>query len=200
MNLPGYIGRGGRREWRTKSGPTRPLQTARSSRRAACQTMLRSSQGAPGRRRPTAAHLRRPDGPPGGSRLPWHVRRGRRPATPPKERAGPGRPKLGVVSREVSLLPRHWDWLERAAARDLGRVAPARRRSEEARARRGARASHQRGRQPVHVGDGRRPARLRGSLARPVRGRQGALRDADPRLAQRHPRAPRADGPTPGRA
>jgi len=23
----------------------------------------------------------------------------------------PGRPKLGVVSREVSLLPRHWDWL-----------------------------------------------------------------------------------------
>jgi hypothetical protein len=26
--------------------------------------------------------------------------------------AGPGRPKLGVVSREVSLLPRHWDWLE----------------------------------------------------------------------------------------
>ncbi|HOZ49998.1 MAG TPA: DUF2239 family protein [Candidatus Hydrogenedentes bacterium] len=26
---------------------------------------------------------------------------------------GPGRPKLGVVSREVSLLPRHWDWLER---------------------------------------------------------------------------------------
>jgi hypothetical protein len=29
-----------------------------------------------------------------------------------KPRAGPGRPKLGVVSREVSLLPRHWDWLE----------------------------------------------------------------------------------------
>lgn len=25
---------------------------------------------------------------------------------------GPGRPKLGVVGREVSLLPRHWDWLE----------------------------------------------------------------------------------------
>ena len=25
---------------------------------------------------------------------------------------GPGRPKLGVVSREMSLLPRHWDWLE----------------------------------------------------------------------------------------
>jgi len=26
--------------------------------------------------------------------------------------AGPGRPKLGVVSREVTLLPRHWEWLE----------------------------------------------------------------------------------------
>lgn len=23
----------------------------------------------------------------------------------------PGRPRLGVVSREVTLLPRHWDWL-----------------------------------------------------------------------------------------
>ncbi|EIL92130.1 DUF2239 family protein [Rhodanobacter spathiphylli] len=34
------------------------------------------------------------------------------PATPaePANR-GPGRPKLGVVPREVTLLPRHWDWL-----------------------------------------------------------------------------------------
>ena len=31
---------------------------------------------------------------------------------PKPERAGPGRPKLGVTSREVSLLPRHWEWLE----------------------------------------------------------------------------------------
>src|SRR5437763_16304960 len=29
-----------------------------------------------------------------------------------KIRTGPGRPKLGVISREVSLLPRHWDWFE----------------------------------------------------------------------------------------
>lgn len=29
-----------------------------------------------------------------------------------KQQIGPGRPKLGVVCREVSLLPRHWDWLE----------------------------------------------------------------------------------------
>ncbi len=28
-----------------------------------------------------------------------------------ERRTGPGRPKLGVTSREVSLLPRHWDWL-----------------------------------------------------------------------------------------
>lgn len=26
-------------------------------------------------------------------------------------RTGPGRPRLGVVPREVTLLPRHWDWL-----------------------------------------------------------------------------------------
>lgn len=24
---------------------------------------------------------------------------------------GPGRPKLGVIAREVTLLPRHWEWL-----------------------------------------------------------------------------------------
>ncbi|HVI33795.1 DUF2239 family protein [Phenylobacterium sp.] len=26
-------------------------------------------------------------------------------------RSGRGRPRLGVVAREVTLLPRHWDWL-----------------------------------------------------------------------------------------
>jgi uncharacterized protein len=32
--------------------------------------------------------------------------------TPPPEPArGRGRPSLGVVAREVTLLPRHWDWL-----------------------------------------------------------------------------------------
>ncbi|WP_438269999.1 DUF2239 family protein [Paludisphaera mucosa] len=30
------------------------------------------------------------------------------PADPPR---GPGRPRLGVVAREVTLLPRHWEWL-----------------------------------------------------------------------------------------
>lgn len=32
-------------------------------------------------------------------------------ATPAAEKRGPGRPKLGVTAREVTLLPRHWDWL-----------------------------------------------------------------------------------------
>jgi len=32
-------------------------------------------------------------------------------AAKPRAPRGPGRPKLGVVSREISLLPRHWDWL-----------------------------------------------------------------------------------------
>lgn len=34
-----------------------------------------------------------------------------KPKAPPDEARGPGRPKLGVVAREVTLLPRHWDWL-----------------------------------------------------------------------------------------
>jgi hypothetical protein len=33
-------------------------------------------------------------------------------SVPPAPKAGPGRPKLGVVSREVTLLPRHWEYLE----------------------------------------------------------------------------------------
>jgi len=31
-------------------------------------------------------------------------------ATPERTR-GPGRPRLGVVAREVTLLPQHWEWL-----------------------------------------------------------------------------------------
>src|SRR5690606_24427886 len=29
----------------------------------------------------------------------------------PASKPGRGRPKLGVVAREVTLLPRHWEWL-----------------------------------------------------------------------------------------
>jgi hypothetical protein len=32
-------------------------------------------------------------------------------ASGPAAPRGPGRPKLGVVAREVTLLPRHWEWL-----------------------------------------------------------------------------------------
>ncbi len=31
--------------------------------------------------------------------------------TAARPKSGPGRPNLGVVCREVSLLPRHWEWL-----------------------------------------------------------------------------------------
>lgn len=30
---------------------------------------------------------------------------------PEEKKFGPGRPKLGVVSKEVTLLPQHWEWL-----------------------------------------------------------------------------------------
>lgn len=46
--------------------------------------------------------------------------------------AGVGRPKLGVVAREVTLLPRHWEWL---ALQRGGASAALRRLVEEARKR-----------------------------------------------------------------
>jgi hypothetical protein len=39
--------------------------------------------------------------------VPPGLPQGRAPAEP----RGRGRPKLGVAAREVTLLPRHWDWL-----------------------------------------------------------------------------------------
>ena len=45
-------------------------------------------------------------------------------------RASPGRPRLGVVAREVTLLPRHWDWL---SAQPGGASAALRRLVEQAR-------------------------------------------------------------------
>lgn len=45
-------------------------------------------------------------------------------------RRGPGRPKLGVIAREVTLLPRHWDWL---AAQPGGASVSLRRLVEQAR-------------------------------------------------------------------
>ena len=46
-----------------------------------------------------------------------------------------GRPKLGVVAREVTLLPRHWDWL---AAQPEGASATIRRLIDAARAQAGS--------------------------------------------------------------
>ncbi len=58
--------------------------------------------------------------------------------TPPAPAAEPprgrGRPKLGVVAREVTLLPRHWDWL---AAQPGGASVALRKLVEEARRRNG---------------------------------------------------------------
>lgn len=51
-------------------------------------------------------------------------------AEAPAPRKGPGRPKLGVVAREVTLLPRHWQWL---AAQPGGASVALRRLVEEAR-------------------------------------------------------------------
>jgi hypothetical protein len=51
---------------------------------------------------------------------------------PETTKAGPGRPKLGVVSREISLMPRHWEWLEQ---QPNGISAAVRRLVEEARKR-----------------------------------------------------------------
>jgi hypothetical protein len=52
-------------------------------------------------------------------------------ATQPEPvKPGRGRPKLGVVAREVTLLPRHWEWL---AGQPGGASAALRRLVEEAR-------------------------------------------------------------------
>ena len=61
--------------------------------------------------------------------------------SPPAPKKGPGRPSLGVVCREVSLLPRHWEWLESQPARASGTLrrlvdAASRNESQESRSRR----------------------------------------------------------------
>ena len=53
---------------------------------------------------------------------------------PPAMPRGPGRPRLGVVPREVTLLPRHWDWLN---AQPGGASVALRKLVEEARKTRG---------------------------------------------------------------
>jgi hypothetical protein len=55
------------------------------------------------------------------------------------EPRGRGRPKLGVVAREVTLLPRHWEWL---AAQPGGASVALRKLVEEARKASGDRDRH----------------------------------------------------------
>jgi uncharacterized protein len=45
------------------------------------------------------------------ARLPETVAASPRSEAVPGEPRGRGRPRLGVVAREVTLLPRHWEWL-----------------------------------------------------------------------------------------
>jgi hypothetical protein len=86
------------------------------------------------------------------------------PQTPAAPR-GRGRPKLGVASREVTLLPRHWEWLEAqpsGASAALRRLVEAALRSEpgEAEARRAREAA----------------SRLLGALAGDLPGFEEAMR------------------------
>lgn len=71
------------------------------------------------------------------------------PEPPPAEAEAPsrpGRPRLGVVAREVSLLPRHWEWL---AGQRGGASAAMRRLVDEARTRHAARDADRAGRDAV---------------------------------------------------
>nr|WP_294914358.1 DUF2239 family protein [uncultured Neokomagataea sp.] len=56
-----------------------------------------------------------------------------------------GRPKLGVVAREITLLPRHWDWLARqsgGASQTLRRLVDEARRTDDGKTAR--KAAHER--------------------------------------------------------
>ncbi len=70
------------------------------------------------------------------ARLPADTGTQAAPDTMPAAPRGPGRPKLGVVAREVTLLPRHWEWLARqpgGASVALRRLVEEERRSGEER-------------------------------------------------------------------
>ena len=63
----------------------------------------------------------------------------------PDEPRGRGRPKLGVTAREVTLLPRHWDWLNDqpgGASSALRRLIDAARKTPEAEMRAGRDAAY----------------------------------------------------------
>jgi hypothetical protein len=69
------------------------------------------------------------------------------PARAPDVPRGPGRPKLGVVAREVTLLPRHWEWLN---AQPGGASVALRKLVEEARRQNGAQDRGRRAREAAY--------------------------------------------------
>ena len=102
----------------------------------------------------------------------------------------PGRPKLGVVAREVTLLPRHWEWLAEQPggasvdSAQAGGGGTARRLCGCGQAARPARAGL-----PLHVGHWWQSPAVRGGLASAVRQRHVAPEGARRCVAQGRARA-----------
>ncbi|HNX95889.1 MAG TPA: DUF2239 family protein [Holophaga sp.] len=83
----------------------------------------------------------------------------------PEAPKGRGRPKLGVIAREITLLPRHWDWLN---AQPGGASVTLRKLVEEAR----RAGSEQEGKRQAQT----RAYRFMSALAGDERGYEDALR------------------------
>ena len=127
------------------------------------------------------------------------------PAPAPARMAG--RPKLGVVAREITLLPRHWAWL---ATQPGGASVALRKRVEHAQ--RGSKAQDEQRQArdaayqptsrglPVPARAGRRCPRFRRGQPRPVRrGSWHAYRNGQTTCARTSCSWPNGDGPTPER-
>jgi hypothetical protein len=96
-----------------------------------------------------------------------------------------GRPRLGVVAREVTLLPRHWEWLDSqpgGASVALRRLVDQARHATPIASPTGC-ARH--ARRPIPHGRRRKPGGIRGGAAGAVRRGPPPLRHPDPRLAAR---------------
>ena len=100
------------------------MRPARSSISICAARKPRSSRGSPRHRPPPPWATGRAAGPE-AKREPD----GAEPDAAEDGARGRGRPKLGVVAREITLLPRHWDWL---AAQPGGASATLRRLVENA--------------------------------------------------------------------